>query len=112
MRGLLLHSEAESLKFKFKNNKLKLLYKDGKNPKKYPKAVVKKFLAAITIIRSIESERDLYTMPGMRFEKLEGKRGNNNERSLRLNDQWRLIICIQKDELGKYIYIIDVVDYH
>lgn len=46
------------------------------------------------------------------LKKLKGGRGNKGERSLRLNDQWRLIVRLMKDEEGKLILIINLEDYH
>ena len=66
----------------------------------------------MSIIEAAESEQDLYTLKGLRFEKLSGTRGKEGQRSLRLNNQWRLIMVIEKDDQGKYILIIDIVDYH
>ena len=100
------------MNFKFKNNKLKLLYTEEKNAHKYPQAVVDNFFEVITIIESAENEQDLYAFKGRRFEKLSGQRGQENQRSLRLNGQWRLIVTIKENKIGKCILIIDIVDYH
>lgn len=98
--------------FKFKKDRIKLLYTENKNAHKYPTSVVENFFDAMAIIDSVNNEQELYSFRGMRFEKLLGKRGNDNQRSIRLNNQWRLIVSIEKDEIGKYIFIIDIVDYH
>ena len=96
---------------KFKKNKIELLYTEEKNAHKYP-GVVDDFFEVMAIIAAAESEQDLYANKGLRFEKLSGKRGKENQRSLRLNKQWRLIVILEKDEEGKYILIIDIKDYH
>lgn len=54
----------------------------------------------------------MYALKGLRFEKLKGKRGKQGQYSLRLNQQWRLIVSLEEDEEGKYILIIDIEDYH
>ena len=74
--------------------------------------VVDDFFEVMAIIAAAESEQDLYANKGLRFEKLSGKRGKENQRSLRLNKQWRLIVILEKDELGKYVLIVDIEDYH
>jgi toxin HigB-1 len=48
----------------------------------------------------------------LRFEKLSGKRAKQGQRSLRLNNQWRLIVTVDEDEQGNYLTIIDIEDYH
>ena len=99
------------MRFKFKKNKIKLLYTEEKNAHKYP-GVVDDFFEVMAIIAAAETEQDLYANKGLRFEKLSGKRGKENQRSLRLNKQWRLIVVLEKDEDGKYVLIIDIEDYH
>ncbi|MGL4880659.1 MAG: type II toxin-antitoxin system RelE/ParE family toxin [Waterburya sp.] len=99
------------MRFKFKKNKIELLYTEEKNAHKYPR-VVDDFFEVMAIIAAAESEQDLYANKGLRFEKLSGKRGKENQRSLRLNKQWRLIVILEKDELGKYVLIVDIEDYH
>lgn len=99
------------MRFKFKKNKIELLYTEEKNAHKYP-GVVDDFFEVMAIIAAAESEQDLYANKGLRFEKLSGKRGKENQRSLRLNKQWRLIVVLEKDEDGKYVLIIDIEDYH
>jgi proteic killer suppression protein len=74
--------------------------------------VVDDFFEVMTIIDAAVDERDLYALKGLRFEKLSGKRGKQGQRSLRLNDQWRLIVVLDQDEQGQYLIIIDIEDYH
>lgn len=100
------------MRFQFKKSKLEALYTEEKNAHKYPIEVIDSFFEVMAIIEAIESEKDLYKFKGLRFEKLQGKRGKQNQYSLRLNKQWRLIITIEKDSQGKFIFIIDIEDYH
>jgi len=74
--------------------------------------VVDDFFEVMAIIDAAVDERDLYAQKGLRFEKLKGKRGNQGQRSLRLNDQWRLIVTVDEDNEGNYLTIIDIEDYH
>ncbi|MEY3403765.1 MAG: hypothetical protein RLZZ86_3387 [Cyanobacteriota bacterium] len=67
--------------------------------------MVDDFFEVMAIIDAAVDERDLYAQKGLRFEKLQGKRGKEGQRSLRLNAQWRL-------EQGNYLTIIDIEDYH
>ncbi len=64
----------------------------------------------MAIIRSALDERDFYALKSLHFEKLKGKR--EGERSLRLNQQYRLIVMIEKDDSGKYVLVINIEDYH
>ncbi len=99
------------MRFQFRKKKLEALYAEEKDAHKYP-GVVDDFFEVMAIIDAAVDERDLYAQKGLRFEKLKGKRGKQGQRSLRLNDQWRLIVTVDEDEQGNYLTIIDIEDYH
>jgi len=100
-----------ALRFQFKKKKIEALYTEEKNAHKYP-GVVDDFFEVMASIDAAVDERDLYAQKGLRFEKLSGKRGKEGQRSLRLNNQWRLIVVLDEDEQGHYLTIIDIEDYH
>jgi proteic killer suppression protein len=100
------------VRFEFKRKKLHYLYFEGKGTEDYQPAVIDAFFDVMAIINAAQDERDLRNIKSLHFEKLEGKRGNLEERSIKLNDQWRLILKINRDEQGKYLLIIDIEDYH
>jgi toxin HigB-1 len=102
---------GEALRFHFKKKKLEALYTEEKDAHKYP-GVVDDFFEVMAIIDAAVDERDLYAQKGLRFEKLSGKRAKQGQRSLRLNNQWRLIVTVDEDEQGNYLTIIDIEDYH
>jgi proteic killer suppression protein len=99
------------VRFQFKDKKLAALYTKEKDAHKYP-GVVDDFFEVIAIIGSAPDQRDLYAQKGLRFEKLSGKRGKQGQRSLRLNQQWRLIVTLEEDEQGAYLQIHGIEDYH
>ena len=72
--------------------------------------VVRAFRRTMQFIRAARDERDLYAMKSRRFEKLKGKR--QHQHSLRLNDQWRLIVEIRGEHPRKRIAVIEINDYH
>lgn len=49
-------------------------------------------------------------MQSLRLERLRGDRLGQS--SIRLNDQWRLILRFEEDTNGKVIAIIEIADYH
>ncbi len=100
------------MRFIFKQKKIAELYTEAKNAHKYPGEVVDAFFEVMSTIDAAISEQDLYALKGLRFEQLSGQRGTQNQRSLRLNRQWRLIVVIEKDKEGNYLLIIDIEDYH
>ena len=62
------------------------------------------------VIRSAPDERVFYGMKSLHFEKLQGKR--SHQRSIRLNDQWRLIIEFEGKDPGKIVVVVSIEDYH
>ena len=64
----------------------------------------------MNFIRQAMDERDLYGMKSFRFEKLKG--GRSNQHSLRLNDQWRMVLEFQGESPNKIAVIVSIEDYH
>ena len=62
------------------------------------------------VIRAAPDERTFYALKSLRFEKLKGPRAH--QRSMRLNDQWRLILEIQPSTPGNIVVLIKIEDYH
>ncbi|MCL4514302.1 MAG: type II toxin-antitoxin system RelE/ParE family toxin [Firmicutes bacterium] len=100
------------MRFRFVSKKIEALYTEEKGASKYPADVVEAFFEAMAVIKAAFSEGDLYALKGFHFEKLKGKRGKENERSLRLNSQWRLIVKVESDDNGKLLLVLDIEDYH
>jgi len=98
------------LRFSFKRKKLEELYYKEKGAQKYPPEVVDAFFHVMSIIEAILDIRDLYQLKSLHFEKLKGKR--KDERSVRLNKQYRLTMKLEMDEKGNYLLILDIEDYH
>ena len=76
----------------------------------FGRPVVRGFRKVMGWIRDAEDERDLYAMRSLHFEKLRGAR--RHQRSMRLNDQFRLILEIEQAAQGKTIVVISIEDYH
>jgi proteic killer suppression protein len=98
------------LRFYFADRKLEKLYTDEKGAHKYPEGVVDAFFEVVAVIAGARDERDLYALKSLHYEKLKGKR--SHQRSLRLNDQFRLIVEREEDEEGKLFRIVTTEDYH
>lgn len=76
----------------------------------YGQPVVRGFRKVMQAIRATTDQRDLHQLRGLRFEKLQGKR--RHQHSLRLNDQWRLIVEVRGTSPNKRIGVIEIADYH
>lgn len=76
--------------------------------KEYPQSAVKGYRKALQFIRGAHDRRDFYSMKSLRFEKLVGDR--EGQFSMRLNDQWRLIMALH--DADKAVHILAIEDYH
>jgi proteic killer suppression protein len=68
------------------------------------------FRKVVGLVISARDERDLAAVRSLRFEKLKG--GRSGQWSLRLNQQWRLIVRLVQSEQGKVVVVVEVVDHH
>jgi proteic killer suppression protein len=78
--------------------------------KNMPQGVVKAFRKRMQIIRASPDERDFYKLKSLHFEKLKGNR--KHQHSMRLNDQYRLIMELLERSQRKVVKIIGIEDYH
>ena len=76
----------------------------------FPADAVRGFRKVMQLIRAAKDERDFYALKSLHFEKLKGKR--SHQRSMRLNNQWRLILEIEGGVKENTIRIIAIEDYH
>jgi proteic killer suppression protein len=96
--------------FRFEDDALEKLYIDPKYNHGLPPAVVAAFHRRMVTIRSAPDERAFYGIKSLHFEKLKGAR--KHQHSMRLNDQWRLVVELQGKGPVKVVAIISIEDYH
>ena len=95
----------------FADNNLSRLEKDANYSAGFDQSLVRGFRKMVNTIRQALDERDFYALKSLHFEKLSGKR--KHQYSMRLNDQFRLIIeLINKDNAFKIVRIMEITDYH
>lgn len=92
------------------DRKLERLEVDADYTANFDKAVVRAFRKLMQIIRSAADERAFYAMHSLHYEKLKGQR--SHQRSMRLNDQFRLVLQIDAEHAPKVVVVIAVQDYH
>ncbi|MEO7142535.1 MAG: type II toxin-antitoxin system RelE/ParE family toxin [Bryobacteraceae bacterium] len=73
-------------------------------------AVVKAYRKRMQQIRAAEDERAFYALKSLHFEKLKGER--SHQHSMRLNDQWRIILEMRGSGKDKTIHLVGIEDYH
>jgi proteic killer suppression protein len=93
----------------FAEESLRRLYVETRYSGGHSPALVKAFRKRIQFILAAQDERDLYAWKSLHFEKLHGR---EPERSIRLNDQWRLIVEMVGTGDRKTVRILGVEDYH
>lgn len=98
------------MEIRFKDAALDSLETDVQATGGFPEAVVTAYRKRIQFIRSAKDERDFYQMRSFRFEKLKGARAH--QYSMRLNDQWRLILELEGTAPNKTVVTIRIEDYH
>lgn len=94
----------------FRDEAYRSLESDPKFTGGHAAAIVKAYRNRMNFIRQAPDERDLYAWKSLRFEKLQGNRAH--QRSLRLNDQWMLIIELDGTSPNEKIVIVGIEDYH
>lgn len=76
----------------------------------FSEAVIKAFRKRMQTIRAAMDERDFYALKSLHFEKLKGDR--SHQHSMRLNDQFRLILEYDGTGPDKTVVIVAIEDYH
>lgn len=95
---------------RFEDPSLEKLEVDPKYTAGLDAALVKAFRKRLQFIRAALDERAFYAMKSLHYEKL--KVDLAGQRSMRLNDQWRLILRLEEDDTGKLVVIVSIADYH
>ncbi len=98
------------MEVEFKNLDLDRLETDSNFNGGHAQAIVSKFRQRMQLIRAAIDERAFRNLKSLHFEKLKGDR--SHQYSMRLNDQWRLIIEFDKESTPKTVLVIGIEDYH
>ena len=95
----------------FEDDDLRRLAEDvSYAPRRWGADIIRAYRKKIQVLRAANDERDLYAMRSLRLEQLKGNRAGTS--SIRLNDQFRLIITFDTDDEGRVVIVIEMVDYH
>lgn len=98
------------MKVRFGDDYLEEIYTNPTADGGFVPAIVKAFRKRMQFIDSVKDERDFWSWRSLRFEKLRGNR--SHQYSLRLNDQYRLIIEFEGEAADKVAVIVSIEDYH
>lgn len=99
------------MQVEFEDDDLRRLYTDpGFRLARMGPDLVTNFHKKLEILAGARDERDLRSLRSLRLEKLSGDR--IGQHSIRLNDQWLLILRFRTTDDGRVAVVIQVVDYH
>lgn len=83
---------------------------NGSHTAEFAPQIVRRFRERVQQIEAAQDERDLRALKSLRYKKLAGERAH--QRSLRLNDQWRLIVEVDTAGQCTVVDVIAIEDYH
>ena len=95
---------------RYEDSELERLETDPSFRGRWSQAVVKAFRKRMQAIRAATDERVFYQMKSFHFERLRGAR--RHQHSMRLNNQFRLIVEYEGESPNKTIVVISIEDYH
>ncbi len=98
------------MEIEFADESLALIETDDAGKTKLPIAVIRSARKKLVMLRAAPDDRTLRNWKGLRYEKLKGDR--DGQRSIRLNDQFRLVFLLDDEADPKKITILAVEDYH
>lgn len=99
------------MRLRFATDELRRLFEDPAyvSPR-LGRDVIRSYRKKVGFLVAAASELDLRNYRALHFEKLRGDR--EGQHSIRLNDQWRLILRLETDGEGRVLIVIEIVDYH
>jgi len=98
------------MEVRYVDEELARLAREAKSTGEWSRAIVKAFRKRIQTILDAPDERTFRELKSLHFEKLKGDR--SHQHSMRLNDQWRLIIELEGQSPKKVVKVIAIEDYH
>lgn len=98
------------MKVRHADPKMALVETDRAHKTGLPVAVIASARRKLNFLRQSADERDIRVMKSLRLEKLSGAR--DGEYSIRVNDQWRIILRFDDTCTPREIVILGIEDYH
>ena len=94
----------------FANETLALIETDHAGKTRLPVPIIKSARRKLTVLRAATDDRSLRNWKSLHYEKLKG--GREGQRSIRLNDQYRMILALDESANPPAITILAIEDYH
>ena len=99
-----------AMEVKFADATLALIETDQAGTTRLSVAIIKSARRKLSVLRAAPDERSLRNWKSLHYEKLRG--GRDGLRSLRLNDQFRLVFTLDEGTKPPTITILSIEDYH
>lgn len=77
---------------------------------KLPLSVIKATRKKLTLLKAAPDERTLRNWKSFHYEKLKGNK--KGLKSIKINEQWRMVFTIDNNTNPPTISVIDIEDYH
>ncbi len=94
----------------FEDKKLAIIETDRAVETRLPVGVITSCRKKLVLLRAAPDERTLRNWRSFHYEKLGGDR--EGQRSIRLNDQWRLVFKLDTTSNPARIFVLEICDYH
>lgn len=94
----------------FADESLALIETDQAGKTRLSVAIIKSARRKLTILRAAPDERSLRNWKSLHYEKLRG--GRDGQRSIRLNDQYRMTFTLNENTRPPTVTIMSIEDYH
>ena len=98
------------MKVYFSTDELKEFYitplKEIRGKRNYPQEVIKQYKNRVQLLRSLRNLEDMRQFRGLSFEYLKGDR--KGQSSIRLNDQYRLILIPLEEDSAQVIMVHEI----
>jgi proteic killer suppression protein len=101
---------AGGMEVLFANETLGLVETEDAGKTRLPVAVIKSARRKLTILRAAPDDRSLRNWKSLHYERLKGNR--EGQRSIRLNDQYRMVLTIDEETNPPTATVIAIEDYH
>lgn len=99
-----------TMKYLFATKELARLAQDPRYLGKWSGNIISMYRLRLTQIKAANSRHDLYELRSLRLKKLKGSRSSDH--SIRLNNQYRMIIRFTSDQKIEVVNILAIEDYH
>jgi len=94
----------------FADESLALIETDQAAATRLPVSVIKSARRKLTVLRAATDDRSLRKWKSLHYEQLKGDR--DGRRSIRLNDQYRMVFTLDTSKEPQEITVLSIEDYH